>query len=139
MLGGAQADVWLKPLIESSIQQPLPRDSAYTALAEGKLPSKAELIEGSVSLLQADVTSQPLADLASDSARAEWVQDGLLLHEHESTCLFCGNEISSERRQALAAHFDRSMTDLQGRIDAQLALLERALDGADTMNASIPR
>lgn len=111
----------------------------YTDLFRGNLASVDEILRDSVALLTADVISLPLAELAENPAGAEWVQRGLPLHEHAFECLFCGNEISTERRAALAAHFDRSVTDLQARIDAQLAALKASKQSATKLADSIPR
>lgn len=111
---------------------------SYTTLFRGELTRADELLRSSMTLLEADVISRPLAHLADHPAEAEWVQRGLPLHEHESRCLFCGNEISTERREALAAHFDRSVTDLQARIDAQLDVLKQCGHAAARLADSVP-
>ena len=112
---------------------------SYTSLAGVKLPGSDALLDASIELLNTDVTSRPLAELAADTARATWVQDGLPLHDHVQNCLFCGNSISASRRADLAAHFDRSVTDLQTRIDAQLKVLKESNADAGKMAESIPR
>ncbi|NQX27739.1 AAA family ATPase [Microbacteriaceae bacterium VKM Ac-2854] len=112
---------------------------AYTELFRGNLASVDEILRDSAVLLKADVISRPLPQLAENPAGAEWVQRGLSLHEHVSECLFCGNAISPERRAALAAHFDRSVTDLQARIDVQLDVLKGCMQSATKLADSIPR
>lgn len=112
---------------------------SYTALFGGSLTSVDEIVRESEALLKADVTSRPLDQLAENATGAEWVQRGLRLHEHETECLFCGNGISPERRAALAAHFDRSVTDLQARIDTQLAHLKECRQSATKLADSMPR
>ncbi|QCR42239.1 hypothetical protein C1N91_00510 [Curtobacterium sp. SGAir0471] len=111
---------------------------SYTRLFRGELPRADEILRNSVALLEADVISRPLARLADHPAEAQWVQRGLPLHEHESRCLFCGNEISTQRREELAAHFDRSVTDLQARIDAQLDVLKQCEHAAARLAESVP-
>ncbi|GAB3584521.1 AAA family ATPase [Leifsonia lichenia] len=113
--------------------------ASYTSLARTLLPGPDALLDASVELLNTDVTSRPLAELAADASRAMWVQEGLALHVHEQHCLFCGNGISASRRADLAAHFDRSVTDLQSRIDAQLNVLKGCHAEASKMAESIPR
>ncbi|MDQ1122075.1 AAA family ATPase [Microbacterium trichothecenolyticum] len=110
----------------------------YTGLFRGELRGFDEIIRDSEALLRADVTSKPLEQLAENTAGAEWVQRGLQLHEHETACLFCGSEISSERRAALAAHFDRSVTDLQARIDDQVVILRNSSQSASRLADSVP-
>ncbi|GAA3945392.1 AAA family ATPase [Microbacterium soli] len=129
----ASADVAAdRELATSSAPRP------YTGLFTGELASVDDIRRDSVALLKEDVISRPLAELAENPVGAEWVQRGLPLHGHASECLFCGNEISSERRAALAAHFDRSVTDLQARIDAQLAALNASKQSASRLADSIP-
>jgi wobble nucleotide-excising tRNase len=111
----------------------------YTGLFRGKLRSIDEIFRDSEALLKADVLSRPLDQLVGNPAGAEWVQRGLPLHEHEAECLFCGNEISLERRAALVAHFDQSVTDLQARIDAQIAALNASGQSATELADSVPR
>ncbi|WP_314451689.1 AAA family ATPase [uncultured Microbacterium sp.] len=111
---------------------------ALTGMFRGELTRADEIFSSSIALLETNVISQPLARLADHPAEAEWVQEGLPLHEHETQCLFCGNEISDERRESLAAHFDRSVTDLQARIDAQLDILKGCGQSAARLADSVP-
>lgn len=112
---------------------------AYTRLNRSHLPSVAELRDTAIELLRTDVTSRPLSALADSPNRAAWVQRGVDLHVEIETCLFCDNTISDERRRELAAHFDKSLTDLQSRIDAQVALIEESCATANSMASSLPR
>jgi len=111
---------------------------AFTGMFRGELTRADEILRSSVALLETDVISQPLARLADQPAEAKWVQEGLPLHEHETQCLFCGNEISDERREVLAAHFDRSVTDLQARINTQLDILKGCGQSAAKLADSVP-
>lgn len=111
---------------------------SFTGRFRGELTRAEEILRSSVALLETDVMSRPLARLADHPAEAEWVQRGLSLHEHETQCLFCGNGISDVRRQALAAHFDRSVTDLQARIEAQLDDLKVCRQNATRLVDSVP-
>lgn len=85
------------------------------------------------SLLAKSVASVALEDLRADPAAATWVQDGLALHAERPTCLFCEGSIAQDRRDKLAAHFDRSLTDLQSdlrTLDSKLASCASDLDNA---------
>jgi wobble nucleotide-excising tRNase len=133
LFGSASVDIAADRALAAS-SAPL----SYTGLFRGELTRADEILRSSVALLRADVISRPLARLANHPAEAEWVQRGLPLHEHESQCLFCGSDIPAERREALAAHFDRSVTDLQARIDEQLAALEESGQSAARLANSVP-
>lgn len=113
--------------------------AAYTGLDQSNLPAAPELADASLDLLLTDMTSKPLAALLSHPERGAWVQKGIELHADLGECLYCGNDISTERRAELAAHFDRSLTDLQTRIDLQIARIESAQASATKMADSIPR
>ena len=110
----------------------------YMQLFRGSFPSSDAIFRESVDLLRTDVISRPLDQLIGEPDSADWVQQGLSLHEHRKDCLFCGNEISPDRRADLAAHFDQSVTDLQSRIDAQLEVLNGCIQSSTTLAESIP-
>ncbi|MET3508811.1 AAA family ATPase [Plantibacter flavus] len=111
----------------------------FTRFQRLQIPDAESIQDVAVALLASDVTARPLARLTNDAARANWVQDGIALHEGEGTCSFCDSPITDERRAELAAHFDRSIVDLQARIDRQLQLLTQASTSSRAMAESIPR
>jgi wobble nucleotide-excising tRNase len=84
-------------------------------------------IEATVaSLLAKTVTSTTLDELRNEPAVADWVQQGIDLHEHKSDCQFCGGPLSRERRLRFESHFDQSLRQLQTELAAaELALEER--------------
>lgn len=47
-----------------------------------------------------------------------WAEEGLLLHEDTDQCLFCAGEISGDRRNQLARHFDESWLQIRSRAKA---------------------
>ncbi|SCY56101.1 Wobble nucleotide-excising tRNase [Microbacterium sp. LKL04] len=112
---------------------------SFTNLQRPRFPALEIIQDESIALLTTDVTARPLARLANDPPRAQWVQEGLALHEQEENCSFCGNHITDTRRSELAAHFDRSIVDLQERIDEHLRLLDQASRSSGAMAESIPR
>jgi len=67
-------------------------------------------------LLKRSIVAQTIDELANDSAVSAWVQQGLSLHQGEGktdTCRFCGNQLSTERRAALEAHFNDAFAAFQ--------------------------
>ena len=108
------------------------------------LPEKDVLLEGVAlrearSLLDSSILdNHVIEELREHPRRARWVQEGLHLHDGLNDCLFCGQELTSERRAALNAHFDESYKHLQGQIDTLVGRLERLVKDCDKYLSSIP-
>ncbi|HEX5852661.1 MAG TPA: AAA family ATPase, partial [Solirubrobacteraceae bacterium] len=100
--------------------------------------SFAEIARQAQEAIRESAVSNALADL-QDPAHSRWAQDGVELHKDRDTCIFCASDISPERRQALAEHFDTSLLRLQNKI----ASLQRELDqkglAAKQAVAALPR
>ena len=85
-------------------------------------------------ILKQTVVSSVLDELAADSRLARWVQEGLALHsgEHKtSTCHFCGNEFSDEKRQKYEAHFNDAYARFQETLQRKIAEIESRLRQLD--------
>lgn len=108
------------------------------------LPRKGTLLEGvdlseARSLLYRSILDNyVIGELKGHSDRAQWVQEGLHLHDGLNDCLFCGQELTSERRAALDAHFDESYKHLQDQIDTLIGRLELSVKYSDSYLSSIP-
>lgn len=63
------------------------------------------------------VSNQLIEELVGHARRSRWVQQGLDLHEGLEECLFCGQKLTAGRINALNAHFDESVKNLQSGID----------------------
>lgn len=53
--------------------------------------------------------SETIDYLKNNPAVANWVENGLPIHQERETCEFCGNELSEERINALTAHFSEDL------------------------------
>ncbi|MFT4293876.1 MAG: AAA family ATPase [Micropruina sp.] len=53
--------------------------------------------------------------LEGNPAAQTWVEQGLILHEGLNHCLFCAGEISGDRRDQLARHFDESWLQIRSQ------------------------
>ncbi|MBM9463839.1 AAA family ATPase [Aeromicrobium sp. YIM 150415] len=53
--------------------------------------------------------------LEGNPAAQTWVEQGLILHEGLNHCLFCAGEISGNRRDQLARHFDESWLQIRSK------------------------
>lgn len=101
------------------------------------LPNVVDLYGKARSLLQTEVVSQTLDELASEPQVAAWVQRGMALHtgEHSTDrCRFCGNDLHQERRLALEGHFNDTVTTLQRQIERLLQEVERAQPSQSLLN-----
>lgn len=84
-----------------------------------------------------DMCSQSLATVALDEVQRHpdmllWLKQGHEFHQSEalSNCLYCGNELSAERRSQLSAALDNS-------VDQFVARLSRTADRLDTVLATV--
>ncbi len=76
---------------------------------ETEYPDLVKALEVTKELLGRTVTSNIISRLEEEPKVAKWVEEGLGIHggeEPKETCEFCGNNISTERRQALEGHFN---------------------------------
>jgi len=93
-------------------------------------PDFARLSSEARGLIERSVVSETLDELTQDKAVAGWVQQGLALHSGEretSTCRFCSQTLSAERRAALEGHFNDAFAVFQQEISSAMASLDRAL------------
>ena len=114
------------------------------AMSSVQLESRNSLLERDIldtvhSLLTASIfDSTPIDEIAGNAARSEWVQQGLALHADLKECLFCGQELTQERRDALSAHFDESLKRLQSNIDDLVKQLKSSAQSSETYLNNIP-
>lgn len=72
----------------------------------------AELLgRADILLKQKPASASVIEALKSDAALSLWVSQGLHLHADATTCAFCQNPFTDERRRELQAHFSREMTE----------------------------
>ncbi|MDT3346075.1 AAA family ATPase [Microbacterium aquilitoris] len=107
-----------------------PRPETLTLPVQGVIGG-SELLGKAAELLGRSVSSVVLDEIREEPGRAQWVQEGIHLHDGRDTCLFCGGVLTDERQAALAAHFDDALTRLQQDIDRLVAELERSMQEAD--------
>ncbi len=92
---------------------PVPEIVAPPAGVADRLPSLAHLLRETPSRVAIEA-------LEGDPSAQTWVEQGLVLHQGRDHCLFCAGEISGDRRDQLARHFDESW--LQIRSNAKMLL-----------------
>lgn len=79
--------------------------------------------------------SNKIPELTQDNLLNQWVQTGHQLHHERTTCAFCNNQISNERRDELRHHFDEETQKLQARISKGIKHLVDLLE-SDNLNIS---
>lgn len=97
-----------------------------------------ELVNDTKQVMEESAISKVLAEL-EDVQRSQWVQRGLELHGDQKECIFCASQISAERRQALAEHFDTSLVELQKRLSTLRQRLDVLRDDASKAVDALPR
>lgn len=75
----------------------------------------ASSLTGLSGLMAETPTRVAIQVLEGDRAAQTWVEQGLQLHEGLDHCLFCAAEISKDRRDRLARHFDESWLEIRSR------------------------
>lgn len=63
--------------------------------------------------------------LKENSELADWVETGLVLHEHKEQCEFCGNDLAAARLNELRGHFSKDVTTFKASLESTLAKVER--------------
>jgi wobble nucleotide-excising tRNase len=90
--------------------------------------TNASSFDGLADLLAETPVRAAISAIEADPKRQTWVEEGLVLHEELDNCLFCAGQITPERRDALASHFDESWLRLRQRATGLRAEVLRARD-----------
>ncbi len=76
-------------------------------------------------LVEQEITAtKKIKELIENTLLHNWVKDGIELNKHRETCAFCGSFISSQRWQELQNHFDKSLEELENKLDQQIEIIE---------------
>jgi wobble nucleotide-excising tRNase len=103
---------------------------SLTPLAELKSRAESLLATTPVTIVLDTLTAHPEA--------TSWVQDGLLLHEHVATCLFCGQPLPAGRLHDIEQHFSDEVARLQLELDELCDELESLAVNCDSLVGRIP-
>ncbi|MCU1482165.1 MAG: hypothetical protein JWQ19_2951 [Subtercola sp.] len=95
-------------------------------------------LAGLSALLAETPTRVALEALEGNPTTQAWVEQGLALHEELDHCLFCAGDISRDRRDQLARHFDESWLRIRGQAKALLAEVSREQQALATWHAALP-
>lgn len=125
VLGGASTDLSAdRNLATGRPMRALPKPQRGAVLEREGLDEARQLLATSV------VSSRLIEEIVGHPDRSRWVQDGIDLHEGLDECLFCGQELTADRRDALNAHFDESIKMLQSRIDKLVQRLNGSVEAS---------
>lgn len=75
-------------------------------------------------------SSDKIDELKNNPSINSWAQIGHPLHFDRTTCAFCNNEISDQRRKELANHFDEETDKLRDRISKGIQYLDKLLSNS---------
>ncbi|MEX2411857.1 MAG: AAA family ATPase, partial [Candidatus Paceibacterota bacterium] len=100
----------------------LPRQNQFSF----NLTLKNLLEESKPILKEVPTLSQTIDFLRENKEVADWVEKGLVLHEEKDNCEFCGNEIRSERKSKLLAHFSEDLKNHKRKVEQLLTNIESA-------------
>ncbi|RJF43786.1 hypothetical protein D4740_02095 [Actinomyces sp. 2119] len=117
---------------KSRALQPIQIQPRNTLLEQNGLDGARQLLAASI------VSNRHVGELVGHPDRSRWVQEGIGLHERLEECLFCGGGLTSDRRDALNAHFDESFKNLQARIDDLIERLEVSVKASKTYLDALP-
>lgn len=92
-----------------------------------------DCVQQGVSLCKQTVAAVAIDRLVANPDVAEWVAAGMDLHsKHDSSvCEYCGNEVSLERLNVLANHFNEADRNLKRQIEQALSDLRQAYSAID--------
>ena len=134
-------DSQLALLVQEIAQESMEKQSKIS-LADSFRDQFEENIEKSQRLANETVEAKVIARLLTNTDVAEWVEQGVALHEkHKSdNCEFCGSKLPEERVKELADHFNEADKKLKEQVDITLNDLRahyaqiQHLQPADKMN-----
>ncbi|CCG02735.1 AAA family ATPase [Blastococcus saxobsidens] len=89
-------------------------------------------------LLAETPTRVALEALEGNPTAQAWVEQGLGLHKDLDQCLFCAGDISRDRRDQLAWHFDESWLRIRGQAKDLLAEVTRERQALAAWHVALP-
>ena len=101
-----------------------PELSPYTLNFSSLITSTNDILKSVVG------SSEKIDELKNNPSLNSWAQIGHPLHNDRTTCAFCNNEISDQRRKELANHFDEETDKLRDRISKGIKYLDKLLSNS---------
>lgn len=109
-------------------------------LAEAPLdvPVPVELHEQLTTALSTTPTTIILQSLRENPAATSWVDEGRHFHDGVKTCIFCGSELTDERRALIDQHFSDAVQLLQSELRSLSVGLDDIVSRVDAAVTAIP-
>ena len=101
-----------------------PELSPYTLNFSSLITSTNDILKSVVG------SSDKIDELKNNPSLNSWARIGHPLHNDRTTCAFCNNEISDQRRKELANHFDEETDKLRDRISKGIKYLDKLLSNS---------
>lgn len=79
-----------------------------------------------------------LDTLAAHPAATSWVDAGRHLHSETETCIFCGSDLSAERRSLIDQHFSDEVEKLQTALKSLIGELDVVAENISRSRTAIP-
>ena len=100
-------------------------------------PVSQSMPETITQILATSPTSVAIESLKDDIELAEWVGQGLQLHQHRGakTCLFCENPLREDRTKQLEKHFDNSFRDLSQQLTDTIQSVQQLKNAVADFNS----
>ncbi len=98
----------------------------------------ASRLSNLVEILNETPTRVAIEALEGNPSAQTWVEQGLQLHERLNHCLFCAGEISGDRRDQIARHFDESWLQIRSKAKVLLDAVTREKQELAAWHAALP-
>lgn len=110
-------------------------------LSEGTFSVKLEkdIDQRCASALGATPVSITLDTLAIHPRATNWVDDGRELHAKSQDCIFCGQALAAERKEAIEAHFSDAVEKLKADIAGLVTELRGKVERVEELEKQMPR
>lgn len=102
------------------------------------LAIRGDLLDLAKRLLAITPVTIVLDTLQAHPQASGWVQEGATLHKDSSTCVFCGGDLSEDRKAKIQAHFSDEVSQLQRQLGDIELELRKAESEAESVAQRIP-
>jgi wobble nucleotide-excising tRNase len=99
---------------------------------------QVDLHEHLTTALSTTPTTIILESLRENPTATPWVDEGRHLHNGVKTCIFCGSELTDERRAQIDQHFSDAVQLLQSELRSLSVELDDIVSSVDAAVAAVP-
>lgn len=120
-----------RELINAPKQDTIDGFSCHIQIRES-LPSAA------TAALERTAATVILDTLDAHPQASKWVSEGSELHRQLGDCIFCGGQLTSERKQAIDAHFSGEVASLESEVRTLLSEVDEIRRCAGSVAVALP-